>query len=103
MLNARTVKKVIIDHYRNKLSDEELKAIEDDLFIQHHVCAVSSNLKATSEFGIDKGNVFGFWDWVGGRYSVSSAVGLLPLALYYGFDIVQEFLTGLHSVDKGIY
>lgn len=51
--------------------------------------AVSSNLKLVKEFGIDPVNAFGFWDWVGGRYSVTSAVGVLPLALQYGFDVVQ--------------
>ena len=50
------------------------------------MCAVSTNLKLTSEFGIDNENVFGFWDWVGGRYSVTSAIGVLPLSLQFGFD-----------------
>ena len=46
------------------------------------------------EFGIDPDNAFGFWDWVGGRYSVTSAVGILPLALQYGFDTCEAFLKG---------
>jgi len=45
------------------------------------MCAVSTNLSATKSFGIKDENVFGFWDWVGGRFSVSSAVGVLPLSL----------------------
>lgn len=49
--------------------------------------AVSTNLKLVKEFGIDTDNAFGFWDWVGGRYSVCSAVGALPLALQYGFEV----------------
>ena len=49
--------------------------------------AVSTNLKLVAEFGIDPANAFGFWDWVGGRYSVSSAVGVLPLSLQYGFEV----------------
>lgn len=49
------------------------------------MCAVSTNLEATSKFGVLDERVFGFWDWVGGRFSVCSAVGVLPLALYYGF------------------
>ena len=61
---------------------------------------MSTNLKATAEFGIKDENVFGFWEWVGGRYSVSSAVGVLPLSLYYGFDNVQQFLDGMHNIDK---
>ena len=56
--------------------------------------AVSTNLRLVESFGIDPNNAFGFWDWVGGRYSVTSAVGMLPLALHYGFDVMQEFLQG---------
>jgi len=51
------------------------------------------------DFGIDADNVFGFWDWVGGRFSVCSAVGVMPLSLQYGFPIVQSFLSGAHSMD----
>jgi len=51
------------------------------------MCAVSTNIEATTKFGIKSENVFGFWDWVGGRFSVSSAVGVLPLSLYYGYDV----------------
>jgi glucose-6-phosphate isomerase len=55
------------------------------------------------EFGIDPNNAFAFWDWVGGRYSVCSAVGVLPLSLQYGFPIVQKFLEGASSIDKHFY
>ncbi|CDI75635.1 hypothetical protein EPH_0042520 [Eimeria praecox] len=65
-----------------------------------HMCAVSTNLKLTAEFGIPDDRVFGFWDWVGGRFSVTSAVGVLPLAIHYGFEIVQEFLKGCHAMDE---
>lgn len=61
--------------------------------------AVSTNLKLVKEFGIDPENAFGFWDWVGGRYSVCSAVGVLPLSIQYGFDIVEQFLAGANSID----
>ena len=54
--------------------------------------AVSTNLKLVKAFGIDPANTFAFWDWVGGRYSVCSAVGILPLALQYGFDEMDQFL-----------
>ncbi len=60
--------------------------------VAKHMVAVSTNLKLVKEFGINPDNAFGFWDWVGGRYSVCSAVGALPLALQYGFDIVETFL-----------
>lgn len=61
-----------------------------------HMVAVSTNLKLVSEFGIDPNNAFAFWDWVGGRYSVCSAVGMLPLSLQYGFDLMETFLSGMH-------
>ncbi len=62
--------------------------------VAKHMVAVSTNLKLVKEFGIDPENAFAFWDWVGGRYSVTSAVGVLPLALQYGWDIVEGFLKG---------
>mmetsp|Transcript_10026 Transcript_10026/g.16857 ORF Transcript_10026/g.16857 Transcript_10026/m.16857 type:complete len:365 (-) Transcript_10026:668-1762(-) len=95
MLNARTCRKHILDHYAKAhpgSSDSEV--------LGKHLCAVSTNLKATKEFGIMDENVFGFWEWVGGRYSVSSAVGVLPLSLFYGFSNVKEFLRGMNNVDK---
>jgi len=64
------------------------------------MCAVSTNLEGTSKFGIDSENVFGFWDWVGGRYSVWSAVGGLPLSLTFGYDTFKEFLDGGRSMDN---
>ena len=64
-----------------------------------HMVAVSTNLKLVKEFGIDPANAFAFWDWVGGRYSVTSAVGVLPLALQYGWDIVEGFLKGVQAYD----
>jgi glucose-6-phosphate isomerase len=67
--------------------------------VAKHMVAVSSNLKLVKEFGLNPDNTFGFWDWVGGRFSVCSAVGILPLALQYGFPKVQQFLEGAWSVD----
>lgn len=55
------------------------------------------------DFGIAPDNVFGFWDWVGGRYSVCSAVGVLPLALQYGSSVVQAFLAGAHDMDTHFF
>ena len=54
------------------------------------------------KFGIDANNVFGFWDWVGGRYSVCSAVGMMPLSLQYGYDVMSDFLKGAHSIDRHV-
>ncbi len=55
------------------------------------------------QFGIKEENIFGFWDWVGGRYSVCSAVGILPLALQYGMPIMRSFLAGAHSMDAHFF
>jgi len=64
------------------------------------MCAVSTNLTETSKFGLNDDYVFGFWDWVGGRYSVCSAIGMLPLSLQYGFKYMQQFLDGANSMDQ---
>ena len=68
--------------------------------VPKHMVAVSTNLKDVAAFGIDPANAFGFWDWVGGRYSVCSAVGVVPLALQYGFAQVERFLAGARSIDQ---
>ena len=68
-------------------------ALGDDA-VSKHMVAVSTNRRLVKEFGIDPENAFGFWDWVGGRYSVCSAVGMVPLSLQYGFDIMERFLQG---------
>lgn len=62
--------------------------------------AVSTAIDKAVGFGIDKENIFGFWDWVGGRYSVTSAVGMLPLSLHYGYDVMNSFLEGAHDIDN---
>jgi glucose-6-phosphate isomerase len=67
------------------------------------MCAVSTNLKDTAAFGISDSNVFGFWDWVGGRYSVTSAVGIVPLSLHFGFKNMRAFLDGAGSIDDHFY
>jgi glucose-6-phosphate isomerase len=67
--------------------------------ISRHFVAVSTNEKRVREFGIDPANMFGFWDWVGGRYSLWSAVGL-SLALTIGFDHFEELLDGGFAVDE---
>lgn len=95
MLNARTCRKHILDYYKAAKPGSD-----DNEVLGKHLCAVSTNLKATAEFGIKDENVFGFWEWVGGRYSVSSAVGVLPLSLFYGFENVQEFLNGMNHIDN---
>ncbi len=71
----------------------------DEAAVAQHFAAVSTNLQATSKFGINPDNVFEFWDWVGGRYSLWSAIGL-PIALYLGMDKFEELLGGAHAMDQ---
>ncbi|CAM3798101.1 glucose-6-phosphate isomerase [Polynucleobacter sp. UB-Domo-W1] len=66
--------------------------------ITHSLFAVTANISAATAFGISQDHIFPFWDWVGGRYSVWSAVGL-PIALQYGFDTFKDFLAGAHAMD----
>jgi glucose-6-phosphate isomerase len=67
--------------------------------VAKHFAAVSTNLEATSKFGINPEHVFEFWDWVGGRYSLWSAIGL-PIALYIGMDNFEQLLAGAHTMDQ---
>jgi len=67
--------------------------------VAHHFVAVSTALDKVAEFGIDPTNAFGFWDWVGGRYSVDSAIGL-SLAIALGPGVFHELLGGFHDVDE---
>jgi len=70
----------------------------DTRAVARHFVAVSTNHKAVAEFGIDTENMFGFWDWVGGRYSLWSAIGL-PIACVTGMDRFEELLAGGHAMD----
>ncbi|WP_067841493.1 glucose-6-phosphate isomerase [Nocardia lijiangensis] len=72
-------------------------ALGEDAVAKHFV-AVSTNAERVAEFGIDTANMFGFWDWVGGRYSVDSAIGLSVMATI-GKERFAEFLAGMHAVD----
>jgi len=75
-----------------------LAATLGEAAVADHFAAVSTNLEKVREFGIDGAKVFGFWDWVGGRYSVWSSIGL-PLAIAIGAELFKEFLSGGHDVD----
>ena len=76
-----------------------LKAASDEKHVAKHFAALSTNAKAVGEFGIDTANMFEFWDWVGGRYSLWSAIGL-SIVLSIGFDNFVELLSGAHAMDK---
>lgn len=86
MMNANTARAWFLQH-----APEEALA--------KHFVAVSTNVEAIKTFGIDPQNMFPFWDWVGGRYSVWSAIGL-PVALCVGFGYFSDFLAGAHAMDE---
>jgi glucose-6-phosphate isomerase len=86
MQNAQSARQWLLQH-----------APEDEL--KRHFVAVSTNLDAIKTFGIDPDNMFPFWDWVGGRYSIWSAIGL-PLMLAIGPEGFQAFLAGAHAMDQ---
>ena len=87
MTNAHTARKWFLD------------TAKEEAFIKKHFVALSTNQKSVIEFGIDPDNMFEFWDWVGGRYSVWSAIGL-SVALTIGFDNFEELLSGAFAMDQ---
>ena len=87
MTNARSARQWFLDHGGSQGD------------VAKHFVALSTNAAGVKEFGIDENNMFGFWDWVGGRYSLSSSIGL-SIALTVGYDRFAELLDGLHAMDK---
>lgn len=87
MTNAHSARKWLLDNAK------------DEAAIAKHFVALSTNAKAVSEFGIDTNNMFEFWDWVGGRYSLWSAIGL-SIALSIGFENFEKLLEGAHAMDQ---
>ena len=87
LLNAQAARAWFLDHAK------------DEKAVAKHFVAVSTHSEAVKAFGIDPANMFGFWDWVGGRYSLWSAIGL-PIALYVGMDEFEELLAGAHDMDE---
>ncbi|MBI9019742.1 MAG: glucose-6-phosphate isomerase [Verrucomicrobia bacterium] len=79
--------------------DWALAALHDEAAVAKHFVALSTNADAVSAFGIDTANMFGFWDWVGGRYSLCSAIGL-PVMLAIGPDNFRDMLAGFHAMDN---
>ena len=76
-----------------------LATAKDEKHVAKHFAALSTNAQEVAKFGIDTDNMFGFWDWVGGRYSLWSAIGL-SIALSIGFENFEELLNGAHEMDK---
>lgn len=87
LTNAHTARRWLLDH------------AGDEAAVAKHFVAVSTNRVEVEAFGIDADHMFGFWDWVGGRYSLWSAIGL-PIALYIGMDGFERLLEGAHAMDE---
>ncbi|MFZ2511475.1 MAG: glucose-6-phosphate isomerase [Gordonia sp. (in: high G+C Gram-positive bacteria)] len=87
LVNARAARTWLLTHYG------------DDAAVADHFVAVSTNTEQVEAFGIDTGNMFGFWNWVGGRYSLDSAIGL-SLMIAVGPDHFADFLSGFHAIDE---
>lgn len=87
MMNAHTARSWLLEHAK------------DESAVAKHFVAISTNTKAVEAFGIDSDNMFVFWDWVGGRYSLWSAIGL-SIALYVGMDNFVTLLEGAHEADE---
>ena len=88
LANAHAAKRWILDAFGG-----------DESAVAKHFVAVSTNAEKVAEFGIDTRNMFGFWDWVGGRYSVDSAIGLSLMAVIGPMDFMR-FLDGFHAMDE---
>ena len=88
MTNARGARAWLVDGLRG-----------DESAVAKHVVAVSTNLEEVAAFGIDPANAFGFWDWVGGRYSMDSAIGLSTMVAI-GRERFHELLAGFHAIDE---
>jgi glucose-6-phosphate isomerase len=86
LTNARSARKWLVD------------ALGSETAVTRHFIAISTNLAGVMDFGIDPDNMFEIWDWVGGRYSLWSAIGL-PIACAIGMDHFEDLLTGAHEVD----
>ncbi|MGQ0734980.1 MAG: glucose-6-phosphate isomerase [Acidobacteriota bacterium] len=87
LMNARSARQWLLARAR------------DEAAVARHFVAVSTNAHEVRGFGIDTANMFGFWDWVGGRYSLWSSIGL-PIALAIGFERFEELLAGAHEMDE---
>ena len=83
----------------NSARDWFLASAKDEKHVAKHFAALSTNAAEVAKFGIDTDNMFGFWDWVGGRYSLWSAIGL-SIALSIGFENFEQLLAGAHEMDK---
>ena len=99
MQNVRTARRWLV-RILSKASSSDIT--EADI-ISHHFCAISSFSSEAEQFGIPRQNIFPIEDYVGGRFSVWSAAGILPLSLHYSFDVIKRLLDGAHDIDEHFF
>ena len=100
LTNARLARAWLLDGLRASGAIEDGDEAADAAVAKHFV-AVSTALDKVAAFGIDPANAFGFWDWVGGRYSVDSAIGT-SVAVAIGPENFADFLAGFHAIDTAL-
>ena len=98
MQNARTARRWLVRTICNASPD----LLEADI-ISHHFCAISISPDEAEKFGISKDKFFPTWDWVGGRFSIWSAAGILPLSLHYSYDVIKRLFDGAHDIDEHFF
>ena len=98
MQNARTARRWLV-RILCKASSELTEAE----VIFHHFSAITSAPDEAEKFGIKKDNMFPIWNWVGGRFSVWSAAGILPLSLHYSYNVIKRLLDGAHDIDEHFF
>lgn len=95
-LSARTVRNWFVQNLAKE-------GVTETMIMENHIFAVSSMSSNYANVGIPRQNIFKIWEWVIGRYSVTSAAGLLPLSLHYSYEIMSEFLDGAHDMDEHFF
>jgi len=100
--NSNMARRWLVKHLYAKsgVDSDDLRDLD---IISKHFFAVTLEVDAAESFGIHKDNIFPMWDWVGGRFSVWSAAGILPLSLHFSFDVMKSFLAGGHDIDEHFF
>ena len=102
MQNARTARRWLVRMIGKTLDEASPDLAEADI-IARHFCAVTMSPDEAEKFGICKENIFPIWEWAGGRFSVWSAAGILPLSIHYSYDVTKRLLDGAHDVSHLIF
>jgi glucose-6-phosphate isomerase len=106
MLNLRSVRNWPVSNLRRDGADggaDEKHCITESTIMERHVVAVTRVDSNYQHMGISKKNIFRIWDWMIGRFSVCSAVGLLPLSLQFSYEVASEVLNGAHDMDEHFF